>query len=181
MPHRPSDDYTLFATDHDRQEFARLLQEQLQARNWRATDLARAAFGESTDKRGRRVANNRDAISSYLAGKTLPGITNRAAIAKGLGMAPEQFDRAMLPHMQERLQARLAAAQGLPPPRNRRAGDLGAIGCKHPPVAATGSALSVESSPMRPGEVHVRLDKWLPVADAARLLRLVLDAGGVAP
>lgn len=178
-----TDDYILYATDADRAEFARLLKQHMKQRGWRNADLARAAFGESKDKQGRVGANNRDAVSAYVAGRTLPGAINRRKLAQALGMTEPQFESELLPHMAARRQARMDASKGAwTPPRNRRASDRDPGGppprppCLPPtrPGVAEGG-VRIETSPDFPGKVHVALDKWIAAPEAARLLALLVE------
>lgn len=74
-------------TDHDdgtarhltRQEFARRLSSVIMERGWSQSDLARAA------------GLGRDAISTYVRGRSLPGPLNLRKLADALGMSPHQL------------------------------------------------------------------------------------------
>jgi transcriptional regulator with XRE-family HTH domain len=56
------------------------------------SDLARLIWGEQTDKlTGRRSAKNRDRISCYERGKSLPDPHNLQELAKALGVPPEEL------------------------------------------------------------------------------------------
>lgn len=70
------------------QSFARKLHEAMTRADMSQSDLARAVWGETTDKMGRPVARNRDRISQYLAGKAVPEPKNLQKIADVLGVDP---------------------------------------------------------------------------------------------
>jgi transcriptional regulator with XRE-family HTH domain len=61
------------------------------ARGMSQADLARAAFGEHTTADGYVVAKNRDRVSVYLAGKSLPDANNLERLAKALGTTVEEL------------------------------------------------------------------------------------------
>ncbi|MDR3472218.1 MAG: helix-turn-helix transcriptional regulator [Devosia sp.] len=67
-------------------EFARKLQELRGSKGWNQSDLARAVWGETTDTRGRTVARNRDRISQYERGESVPEPENLARLAEALGV-----------------------------------------------------------------------------------------------
>lgn len=73
------------------QQFARRLYDLMTARNWSQSDLAREAFGTTTDYRGYKVAKNRDRISAYLRGKAIPDPKNLNLLAKAFGITPEEL------------------------------------------------------------------------------------------
>ena len=73
------------------QTFARKLHAAMAARGMSQADLARAAFGEHTNADGYVVAKNRDRVSVYLAGKSLPDAKNLERLAKALGMTVEEL------------------------------------------------------------------------------------------
>jgi len=73
------------------QEFARNLYRRLMDKGWTQSDLARAAFGTTTDARGYKVAKGRDRISVYLRGKAFPEPKTLARIAKALDCTPEEL------------------------------------------------------------------------------------------
>lgn len=56
----------------ERREFARRLQQTLLDRQMTQSDLARAMWGERVAKDGNTVARNRDLISKYINGKSVP-------------------------------------------------------------------------------------------------------------
>ncbi len=68
------------------ENFARRLHEALVQNRMSQSDLARKVWGSTTDKRGYDVARNRDRISVYLRGESLPDASNMQAIADALGM-----------------------------------------------------------------------------------------------
>lgn len=70
------------------QSFARKLDQALAAAGMNQSDLARAVWGETHDAKGRPVARNRDRISQYLQGKSVPDARNLKKIADVLGMDP---------------------------------------------------------------------------------------------
>jgi transcriptional regulator with XRE-family HTH domain len=53
--------------------------------------LAREIWGEQEDSRGYKVARNRDRISSYEAGKSVPEPHNLQKLADVLGMSVEEL------------------------------------------------------------------------------------------
>lgn len=69
------------------QNFARRLHELMAAKGLSQSDLARAVWGKGVDSRGYDVAQNRDRISSYLKGRSVPEPGNMAKIAKHLGVS----------------------------------------------------------------------------------------------
>jgi transcriptional regulator with XRE-family HTH domain len=73
------------------QTFARKLHAAMTARGMSQSDLARAAFGEYTNAGGYTVAKNRDRVSVYLAGKSLPDAKNLELLAKALDMPVEEL------------------------------------------------------------------------------------------
>ncbi|MHC5033456.1 MAG: hypothetical protein ACYTFZ_00245 [Planctomycetota bacterium] len=73
------------------QEFARKLHDELNKRGWNNSDLARAVWGETVDKRGYAVARNRDRVGQYVAGKSYPEPYNLQKIADVLGVKPEDL------------------------------------------------------------------------------------------
>jgi transcriptional regulator with XRE-family HTH domain len=73
------------------EEFSRRLYKALLDRQMSASDLAREVWGTYTDKRGYDVARNRDRISQYLKGQSLPEQRNLVRIAEILGMKPEDL------------------------------------------------------------------------------------------
>jgi len=68
------------------QSFARRLHELMVAKGFSQSDLAREVWGKVTDARGYPVAQNRDLISSYLKGRSVPGPGNMEKIAETLGV-----------------------------------------------------------------------------------------------
>lgn len=75
----------------ENEHFARVLNKRMLELGMSQADLARAAFGETTDNRGYTVARGRDRISSYLHGKSLPDPVNLQKLADALGMSPESL------------------------------------------------------------------------------------------
>jgi transcriptional regulator with XRE-family HTH domain len=68
------------------QSFARKLHNLMIAKGLSQSDLARAIWGKTQDVRGFDVAKNRDRISQYLKGLSVPEPTNMAKLAKELGV-----------------------------------------------------------------------------------------------
>lgn len=68
------------------QSFARRLHELMVAKGLSQSELARSIWGKTTDSRGYDVAANRDRISSYLKGRSVPEPANMAKLAKELGV-----------------------------------------------------------------------------------------------
>ena len=73
------------------QEFARRLYELMVARGWTQSELARRAFGTTTNKDGYTVAKGRDRIGVYIKGRSYPDPKNLKALADAFGMAPEDL------------------------------------------------------------------------------------------
>lgn len=73
------------------ERFARKLYELLLERDMTPSDLARLIWGSTTDKRGYDVARNRDRISVYLAGKSVPDPLNLKKIADALGVPMDEL------------------------------------------------------------------------------------------
>lgn len=69
------------------QSFARRLHELMLAKGLSQSELARSIWGKTVDSRGYDVAANRDRISSYLKGRSVPEPANMAKLAKTLGVA----------------------------------------------------------------------------------------------
>lgn len=55
------------------------------------SDLARAIWGSTTDRRGYEVAKNRDRISVYLKGNAIPDPVNMRKLADSLGVKEEDL------------------------------------------------------------------------------------------
>ena len=72
-------------------EFGRRLQQILLDRGWTQSDLARQAFGETTDQGGYKVPKKREVVSAALAGRYFPSATNLHAMAKALGMTDDEL------------------------------------------------------------------------------------------
>jgi len=72
-------------------QFARRLYELMTERGLSQSDLAKKAFGTKVDPRGYTVARNRDRISIYLKGVSLPDPKNLALLANALDMSPEDL------------------------------------------------------------------------------------------
>ena len=68
------------------ENFAKRLQQIMLDKRMSQSDVARRIWGTSIDKRGFEVAKNRDRISVYLKGKTLPDPVNMARLADALGV-----------------------------------------------------------------------------------------------
>lgn len=66
--------------------FARKLHEAMTRRGITQSDLARMVWGETTDSRGYKVARNRDRISQYLSGASVPETHNLQKLADALSM-----------------------------------------------------------------------------------------------
>lgn len=76
---------------HALQEFGRKLHALLIAKGLSQSDLAREVWGATKDTRGYNVARNRDRISAYVSGKSIPEPQNLARIAQVLGVSPEEL------------------------------------------------------------------------------------------
>lgn len=75
----------------DLQDFGRRLMREMQKRGWSQADLARAAFGSTTDTRGFNVARGRDRISVYVRGLQKPDQKHLTKLAKALSMKIEDL------------------------------------------------------------------------------------------
>ncbi len=75
-------------TQIQNENFARRLQQLMVERGLSQSDLARTIWGETTNADGRTVARNRDRISVYLKGKTVPDPVNLQKLAEALGVDP---------------------------------------------------------------------------------------------
>jgi len=60
-------------------------------KGWSQSELARRVWGEMEDKRGYMVAKNRDRISAYESGRSVPERSNLDAIAEALGMSVSEL------------------------------------------------------------------------------------------
>lgn len=74
-----------------RRLFAMGLRELMDDLEMTQADLARAVWGTTVDKRGYVVARNRDRISQYLKGSSLPSRPVLKRIAKALGVEPDHL------------------------------------------------------------------------------------------
>ncbi len=72
-------------------KFARRLHDLMNEQGLSQSDLARKAFGTTIDKRGYHVARNRDRVSVYLRGTSLPDPKNLARLADALGVDPDEL------------------------------------------------------------------------------------------
>jgi transcriptional regulator with XRE-family HTH domain len=72
------------------QEFARRLQYYMDQQGWSNSDLARAVWGERTNKKGYREAIGRDRIATYLKG-TMPQPKALKQLAEALGVEPHDL------------------------------------------------------------------------------------------
>jgi transcriptional regulator with XRE-family HTH domain len=72
-------------------QFASRLQHFRTEKGWSQSDLAREVWGEIETKAGRKVAKNRDRISTYEMGKSWPDPHNLMKIAEKLGVSPEEL------------------------------------------------------------------------------------------
>ena len=73
------------------ERFARKLHEAMIKKGMSQSDLAAAIWGRTTDARGYEVARNRDRISVYLQGRSLPDPQNLQKIADVLGTTVEEL------------------------------------------------------------------------------------------
>ena len=73
------------------EQFADRLQAARVAKGWSQSELARQVWGELITKAGRKVARNRDRISTYEKGKSWPDPHNLKKIAEALGMTVEEL------------------------------------------------------------------------------------------
>ena len=67
-------------------EFARRLQEAMNAKGFSNSDLARLVWDEMTDSKGYKLARNRDRIAVYLQGKGFPEASTLHKVAQVLGV-----------------------------------------------------------------------------------------------
>jgi transcriptional regulator with XRE-family HTH domain len=73
------------------EQFASRLQHFRNEKGWSQSDLAREVWGEMETKTGRKVARNRDRISTYEMGKSWPDPANLAKIANVLDVPAEEL------------------------------------------------------------------------------------------
>jgi transcriptional regulator with XRE-family HTH domain len=74
-----------------RQQFAHRLKKLMVQKDMSQSDLARAAFGFDDPTSPSRVPKGRDRISAYLNARQFPDDANLEALAKALGLAPEDL------------------------------------------------------------------------------------------
>lgn len=72
-------------------EFARKLKRLMNLRDLSQSDLARAIWGETETAAGTPAAKNRDRISKYLAGRTVPDPITIKLLAETLGCDPAEL------------------------------------------------------------------------------------------
>lgn len=72
-------------------EFARRLHDRLTELEMSQSDLAKKIWGTVPDKRGFEVARNRDRISQYVKGRSLPDRENAKKLAKALNCEVEDL------------------------------------------------------------------------------------------
>ena len=96
------------------EQFARRLDQLIQAKGWSPSDFAREVWGSTTDKRGYSVAKGRDRISVYLKGKSYPDRKNLKLMADALGVKPEYLapDLAGAPVERENPEIAMTAING---------------------------------------------------------------------
>lgn len=73
------------------QQFGRRVHDLRVARGMSQSDLARAIWGTTKDKNGYDVARNRDRISQYEMGRSIPEPQNLKALAEALGTSVEDL------------------------------------------------------------------------------------------
>jgi transcriptional regulator with XRE-family HTH domain len=80
-------------TDSEAQlrEFSRRLHAFMREKKLSQSELAANAFGCKTDYRGVLIPRKRDQVSAYVTGKRLPNQDNLLALAKALGIDPEDL------------------------------------------------------------------------------------------
>lgn len=72
-------------------DFSRRLYALMREKALTQSDLAGLVWGYRQNKQGYRVAANRDRISSYLHGRSMPDAVNIKKLAQVLGVAPEDL------------------------------------------------------------------------------------------
>ena len=90
------------------EQFANRLQALRSEKGWSQSELARQVWGEIETKEGKKVARNRDRISVYEKGKSRPDPHNLKAIARALGVTPEELAPDILGSTVERQNPELA-------------------------------------------------------------------------
>jgi len=78
-----------------RAEMGRRIQKLLLEKSWSQSDLARAAFGSTTDSRRYNVARNREIVSQAIQGKSKPSPLSLQRMAQALGVKPQDLYPAM--------------------------------------------------------------------------------------
>lgn len=77
--------------NHTARELARRLAHLMADQGLSQADLARKIWGSQTDPRGYEVARNRDRISTYLRGVSMPSPENLKQLADALGVTPDDL------------------------------------------------------------------------------------------
>lgn len=72
----------------DSRTFPAWLKAAREAKGWSQTDLARAIWGSIANRKGYLVARNRDRISCYENGKSLPNARHLKQMCDALGVPP---------------------------------------------------------------------------------------------
>lgn len=127
-----------------RQEiFASNLAKMMQLKNLSQSDLASKVWGRAKDARGYAVARNRDRVSAYLAGSSMPEPANLKKIANELGCSIEE----------------LVGPEGMPTPSSRR---------RVAPHIEANIAMVADA----PGMLQVQLNMLLPAAAALEILSI---------
>jgi hypothetical protein len=76
-------------THPEYQPFAEALRQAMIKGKLSASEVARRVWGETTDKRGYKVAKNRDRLGHYLAGTSYPEPSNLVLLAKAVDVPVE--------------------------------------------------------------------------------------------
>lgn len=74
-----------------RPDFVEKLRKLMHERRLSQSGLARKIWGETKDPRGYKVARNRDRISAWLAGRSVPDHENLGRLSDALGVQPDDL------------------------------------------------------------------------------------------
>jgi transcriptional regulator with XRE-family HTH domain len=118
------------------------------------SDLARAAWGSTTNKRGNSVARKRDRVGHYLAGTNYPTPENLQLLADALGIPVETL-----------MIDRPAGAPAGAPKAPRAASSTASAG-----------TLSQTSLPAQPSKIRLQVDRVIHWRLAEHIHRLLKEA-----
>jgi len=146
-----------YAGRPENQPFVDALRTAMDKAGFSPSDLARAAWGSTTNKRGNSVARGRDRIGHYLAGTSYPTPENLQLLADALGIPVETLMIDRPTGSPKALQAPRAASSA---------------------ASATASAgtLSQTSLPAQPSKIRLQVDRVIHWRLAEHIHRLLKEA-----